>query len=426
MNTAKTRLIRALAVILLFALLIPVCGMGESGSIYRELKSGDRGEDVLALKDRLYELGYITSKNYGDDYNRNTVARIKDLQKKNGLKATGIATPELQELVFSDQCIAKNGKKTALTAAEDSRNTAESSPVVFVMPSPAGKNAPVLDAEGFLDSDEPYVYASRDTGEWTYVSRNIHVEIRQRIDKSVPHKWLEAAIRYREPAWFGSMLSECSPEKPTKSGLEPAKPLTISEKHQAVFAVSDDFFGYRVWNNQRPGVIIRNGKIWSEKTRAGDGKAWPPLDIIAQFADGSMKTFESDAHTAQEYLDMGVVSTWAFGPILVENGRICEDLNRWRTTDRAPRMAVGITADGTILAIDALGRRKDAVGVTTPWLAERMLSLGAVEAINLDGGNTTSMIFMGELINRPPDVKTKDQRTVSGLIGVREELANEP
>lgn len=418
MSIRKTRLVRFLAVLLLLSL-FPAFGFGEQ-SAYRELKSGDRGEDVLALKDRLYELGYITSKNYGDDYNKNTAAKVKEFQKKNGLKATGTATPELQELIFSGECVAKSGKKASDLHPDTDSGSGGDSPAVFVMPSPAGKNAPQLDGDGFLDTDEPYVFASRDAGEWTYVSRNIHLEIRQRVDKSVPHKWLEAALRYREPARFGSMLSESAPEKPTKSGLQPAKPITIAEKHEAVFAISDDFFGYRVWNSQKPGIIVRNGKIWSEKTRAADAKAWPPLDIIAQFADGSLKTFVSDAHTAQEYLDMGVVSTYAFGPILVENGRICEDLKRWRTTDRAPRMAIGMAADGTILAIDALGRRKDAVGVTTTWLAEKMLELGAVEALNLDGGNTTSMIFMGDIINRPADVNKKDLRTVSGLIGVRE------
>ena len=60
MIVLKKQLFRILAVVLLSALLVPVCGFGENG--YRELKSGDRGEDVLALKNRLYELGYITSK----------------------------------------------------------------------------------------------------------------------------------------------------------------------------------------------------------------------------------------------------------------------------------------------------------------------------------------------------------------------------
>ena len=117
---------------------------------------------------------------------------------------------------------------------------------------------------------------------------------------------------------------------------------------------------------------------------------------------------------------MGVVSTFAFGPILVRNGEVCNDLKNWRTTDRAPRMALGICPDGTVIALDVLGRRKDAVGVTTPWLAEKLVELGVSEAINLDGGNTTCMIFMGDVINRPEGTKEKDLRTVNGLIGVRE------
>ena len=61
MNKWQTKLIRVLAFILLLSL-IPAAGFGEN--TYRELKSGDRGEDVLALKDRLYELGYINSRKY--------------------------------------------------------------------------------------------------------------------------------------------------------------------------------------------------------------------------------------------------------------------------------------------------------------------------------------------------------------------------
>ena len=76
--------------------------------------------------------------------------------------------------------------------------------------------------------------------------------------------------------------------------------------------------------------------------------------------------------------------------------------------------------DALAVALDAFGRRKDAVGVTTPWLAEKLVELGASEAINLDGGNTTCMIFMGDVINRPEGTKEKNLRTVNGLIGVRE------
>ena len=402
----------AVAVLLLLAVI--VTGVFAEAS-YRELKKGDSGPDVTALKERLFDLGYITSRNFEDDYNKNTAERIRQLQKKNGLRQTGIATPELQELIFSDDCIGKDGTKRA--AADGSSGKA---PARFLMPEPAGKTKIPLDEEGFYDAEEPYVYADRKAGVWSYVSRDIHVEVRQRVDKSVPHQWLEAAIRYREPAFFGAMVNEAPPEKMTKSGTFLSKPTTIVRDHQAVFAFSDDFFGYRMLNKQTTGIVIRNGRVWSEKTKKGDSRVWPPLDLIALFDDGHMKTYESDSHTAQEYLDMGVVSTFAFGPILVENGTVCPDLKKWRTTDRAPRMAMGITADGTILAVDVLGRRKDAVGVTITWLADKLIELGAVEAVNLDGGNTTCMIFMDDVINRPAGVKEKDLRTVNGMIGIRE------
>ena len=411
MKGHKTLLAAAVVFILLAVM---VTGVFAEAS-YRELKKGDSGPDVTALKERLFDLGYITSRNFGDDYNKNTVERIRQLQKKNGLRQTGIATPELQELIFSDNCIGKDGKKRA--AADSSSGKA---PARFLMPEPAGKTKIPLDEEGFYDAEEPYVYADRKAGVWSYVSRDIHVEVRQRVDKSVPHQWLEAAIRYREPAFFGAMVNEAPPEKMTKSGTFLSKPTTIVRDHQAVFAFSDDFFGYRMLNKQTTGIVIRNGRVWSEKTKKGDSRVWPPLDLIALFDDGHMKTYESDSHTAQEYLDMGVVSTFAFGPILVENGTVCPDLKKWRTTDRAPRMAMGITADGTILAVDVLGRRKDAVGVTITWLADKLIELGAVEAVNLDGGNTTCMIFMDDVINRPAGVKEKDLRTVNGMIGIRE------
>lgn len=407
---APKRLVPLCALCIVFVILSVLSGFAEE---YRTLKSGSRGEDVLNLKKRMLELEYFTSSKLSDRYNETMVERVKELQKKNGLEANGIATPELQELIYSENCIPRSGEPAPVNLDNEGEAAA------FVMPAPAGKGAPTPGEDGFLESGEPYVYADRKAGEWTYLSQDIHIEIRQEKTKD-PHVWLVAAVRYREPAWFGAMVNESTPEKPTKSGTYLTKPTTVAKKNNAVFAISDDFFGYRLLNDQKVGIVIRNGRIWSENTRPGNGKVWPPLDILAQFKDGTWKTFESDAHTAQEYLDMGVESTYAFGPILVENGHVSEDLTKWRTTDRSPRMGLGITADGTILAIDVLGRRKDAIGVTTTWLAEKFLELGAVEALNLDGGNTTCMIFMDDVINRPAGVKEKDLRTINGMIGIRE------
>ena len=263
MRIRKTFMIRLLVFLLLLTLL-PVSVFCESAC--RTLKTGDQGADVLALKDRLRELGYITAKKYGDDYNRSTAQKIKDLQKKNGLKATGIATAELQELIFSDLCVTRSGLR-----AEDlmpSASWAVTVPDHFDMPAPAGEHPPELNAEGYYDADEPYFFASRETGEWTYVSRDIRVEIRQHTDKTAPHIWLVAAVRYREPAFFGSMLSEASPDKPRKSGLEPAKPLTIAEKHHAVLPSATIF--------SATGCGMTSGRVsWCGTERSGRKRPSP-------------------------------------------------------------------------------------------------------------------------------------------------------
>ena len=141
------------AIVLLLSLAASV--FAEGG--YRTLKKGSKGEDVLKLKERMYELGYFTSAKLTDQYNDTMADRVKELQKKNGLTANGIASPELQELIFSDDCIPKDGEAKQPETAGGEKGAA----AAYKMPSPAGKGAPEPDADGFLDADEPYVYADR-------------------------------------------------------------------------------------------------------------------------------------------------------------------------------------------------------------------------------------------------------------------------
>ena len=71
---------------------------------YRVLKEGDRGEDVLALKQRLQELGYIReNSSLTNDYNDITAERITLFQRQLGITEDGIASQELQAYLFSDK-----------------------------------------------------------------------------------------------------------------------------------------------------------------------------------------------------------------------------------------------------------------------------------------------------------------------------------
>ena len=72
--------------------------------------------------------------------------------------------------------------------------------------------------------------------------------------------------------------------------------------------------------------------------------------------------------------------------------------------DRQPRTAVGVTADGQLLLVVVDGRQPGySVGMTLRELTDLMISLGARDAVNLDGGGSTTMWLNGQRVNRPSD-----------------------
>jgi hypothetical protein len=88
-------------------------------------------------------------------------------------------------------------------------------------------------------------------------------------------------------------------------------------------------------------------------------------------------------------------------PILLLNGDpapICA------SCAREPRTGLGVTADGTILLVVIDGRQPGwSRGATLGELRTILRDLGAVDALNLDGGGSSEMVVEGEVVNRPSD-----------------------
>lgn len=78
----------------------------EELSQYQTITVGDRGANVLKLKDRMYELGYFNNKTNYDEFTDKTAEYVKCFQERNGLETTGIATPEMQALFYSQYAVA--------------------------------------------------------------------------------------------------------------------------------------------------------------------------------------------------------------------------------------------------------------------------------------------------------------------------------
>jgi hypothetical protein len=96
------------------------------------------------------------------------------------------------------------------------------------------------------------------------------------------------------------------------------------------------------------------------------------------------------------------------GPTLVKNGAVAISHDEEVFWDSGigyatanPRTAVGITSANHTILLVVDGRQTASQGVTLPELAQMLLDLGCVEAMNLDGGGSTQMAVGQQLINRP-------------------------
>ena len=108
------------------------------------------------------------------------------------------------------------------------------------------------------------------------------------------------------------------------------------------------------------------------------------------------------------------------GPMLVKDGRIHitaqeEAFGADVASGRAPRSAVGITKDGTLLLAVVEGRHELSRGATLSELAAWLKAEGAVHAVNLDGGGSSVLWAGGSIISTPSD---KRERQVGNAIGI--------
>lgn len=108
------------------------------------------------------------------------------------------------------------------------------------------------------------------------------------------------------------------------------------------------------------------------------------------------------------------------GPLLVKNGRanvrIAEEkIAKDIYSVRAPRTAVGLKKDGTLLLLVVDGRSNNSSGLTLQELAQYLLRLGAADAVNFDGGGSSEMVVNGKIVNKPSDGR---ERLVSIGLGL--------
>ncbi len=177
----------------------------------------------------------------------------------------------------------------------------------------------------------------------------------------------------------------------------------------AAAATNGDFFSYSTY-----GVV---------GLAAGGGAAW------ADTKDSSLSAnLAFDDHGRVEFHDASQVlkfdPTWMRGvvsghPQVVNAGVAitANPGNQAACTTRNPRTSAGMSQDGKTLFLMVVdGRSSASAGMTCVEVAAEMKSFGAYDAVNFDGGGSTTMYLRGTgIVNTPSDGA---ERTVGNHLGI--------
>ena len=159
--------------------------------------------------------------------------------------------------------------------------------------------------------------------------------------------------------------------------------------NNALVAINGDYYG-----NTNEGVVIRNGVIYrANRTNC---------DVCVLYYDGTMRVMPGSAFSVEEAISQGAWQAWTFGPALLDTdgGVLTSFASTSRIIAANPRTAIGYYEPGHYCMVVVDGRGESA-GITLPDLSQLFHNLGCTAAYNLDGGNSSIMVWNNAVINDP-------------------------
>lgn len=172
----------------------------------------------------------------------------------------------------------------------------------------------------------------------------------------------------------------------------------IAKAYDAVVAVNGDYY-----LKAKTGHIVRMGEVYREK---------PSNDLdmllIDEYGDFHLckKGKKVQAAFVEEYKkEYSIINGFLFGPALIIDGEVQQDLTNYgyyAAHSDNPRAGIAQLDKLTYAVVVVNGRTDASEGVTMQEFAEIMASVGAKQAFNLDGGNSATLVFNGEIFNAKP------------------------
>lgn len=255
------------------------------------------------------------------------------------------------------------------------------------------------------------VSTNAESDNWNYKSDNAQISIKEVTKGSGQDKitYFVADVKLKDSSNLGSAFA-----KNTFGQNIVETTSKIAEDNGAIFAINGDYYGFR-----SDGILIRNGSIYRDEAAR----------IAAAFyKDGTMNTFNESDTSAQELLASGVIDTFSFGPVLVKDGVAVKDFEKvtidknfgnHSIQDSNPRTGVGMIEANHYVFIVVDGRSQNySKGMTLTEFAQVFADLGCKEAYNLDGGGSSTIYFMGRVVNNP--LGKQEERKISDILYIKE------
>ena len=313
-------------------------------------------------------------------------------------------------------------EETELIGEETEDGTEEEAEPETAASSADGSDAPAapewadvkLNARGYLDEGE-YILEDEENGHWMYVSPTLRIQIERnylkftKARKSDPEQAFYCFITH---VWCDCEAGELphtvysNPDKPRTSAKFIKE---IAREQKAVLAFSTDYYTYRAGRaksdkSSHVGIVIRNGEVLYDDPQIKE-RTMPNYETLALYKDGHVESHASRDMGADQYIADGATDVYTFGPCLVRNGAFTEYI---ATANRVnnPRHAFGMVEPGHYVDVLCEGRvgkkngMERSTGVMMENLAQIMLDEGCTIAVNLDGGQTAVVAFMGKQLNR--------------------------
>lgn len=250
-----------------------------------------------------------------------------------------------------------------------------------------------------------------ESDDWNYKSNTTTINIKKVQTGSGTNKitYFVADVTLND---FGSLRSAFAKGAFGRNIVEATS--KIASDNNAIFAINGDYYGFR-----NDGVLIRNGTLYRDT---------PARTAMALFNNGTLQTFDETEISSSSLLAKGVTNTLSFGPVLVKNGRAVEDFGKVavdtnfgnRSIQGAnPRTGIGMISANHFVFIVVDGRMENySRGMTLSEFANLFADLGCTEAYNLDGGGSSTMYFMGRVVNNP--LGKQDERAISDILYIKD------